>query len=97
MARKIVWSENAQRERLEILAYWRERNGSDTYSEKLDVKFRAALRLIAAHPKLGRSTSDPAVRVKSVGEYQLFYSPTNSEIHVLSVWHGRRDPKERPY
>lgn len=97
MARKIVWSANAQRERLEILTYWRERNGSDTYSEKLDVKFRAALRLINAHPKLGRSTIDPAVRVKSVGEYQLFYSHSNSEIHVLSVWHGKRDPEDRPY
>jgi plasmid stabilization system protein ParE len=97
MARKIVWSANAHRERLEILAYWRERNGSDRYGEKLDAKFRAALRLIAVHPKLGRTTSDPTVRVKSVGEHQLFYAPTDPEIHVLSIWHGRRDPTARPF
>ncbi|MBK8583124.1 MAG: hypothetical protein IPL86_15290 [Flavobacteriales bacterium] len=46
---------------------------------------------------MGRTTSDPTVRVKSVGEHQLFYAPTDPEIHVLSIWHGRRDPTARPF
>jgi hypothetical protein len=50
MARKIVWSANAQRGRLEILKYWAERNGSTLYSEKLDGMFRKALRVIAVNP-----------------------------------------------
>ncbi|MBK7295407.1 MAG: type II toxin-antitoxin system RelE/ParE family toxin [Flavobacteriales bacterium] len=72
-------------ERLQILTYWAERNGSFRYSEKLDSMFRTALRLIAVHPKLGRSTSDPDVRVKEVGEHKIFYKTTASEVHVLSV------------
>lgn len=97
MARQIVWSANAQRERMEILRYWAEHNGSTRYSAKLDGMFRAALRVIASHPKLGRPSSDPDVRVKSIGDHLVFYAFTATEVHVLSVWHGKRNPKDRPY
>ncbi|MBK9177898.1 MAG: type II toxin-antitoxin system RelE/ParE family toxin [Flavobacteriales bacterium] len=97
MARQIVWSANAQGERLEILKYWADRNGSTRYSEKLDGMFRASLRLVAQHPKLGRTTSDRDVRMKSVGDHMLFYSITETEVHVLSVWHGKRNPQARPF
>ena len=104
MAREIVWSASAQHERMEILRYWAERNGSTKYSEKLDGMFRAAPR-IASPPvmigrtsgKLTRPSSDPAVRFKSIGDHLVFYSYTVIEVHVLSVWHGKRDPKDRPY
>jgi len=59
--------------------------------------FRAARRVIAEHPKLGRPSSDPDVRFKSIGDHMVFYSYTTTEVHVLSVWHGKRDPKDRPY
>lgn len=97
MARQIVWSANAQRERLLILRYWADRNGSTRYSEKLDGLFRRALRVIGTNPKLGRPTTDPDVRLKTIGEHMLFYSYTATEVHVLSVWHLKRDPKERPF
>lgn len=97
MARQVVWSQNAQRERVEVLKYWVERTGSETYSKKLDRMFRTALRLIAEHPKLGRPTDDPETRMKGVGDYELFYSFTATEVHVLSVWHGKRDPADRPF
>ncbi len=97
MARQIVWSANAQRERLDILIYWAERTGSTKYSEKLDKKFRVALRLIAQHPDIGRPTSDPDVRVKSIGDHMLYYASTATEVNVLSVWNSKRDPKARPF
>ncbi len=97
MARQIVWSTNAQRERLKILRYWADRNGSTRYSAKLDGMFRTALRVIVSNPKLGRPTSDPEVRLKAIGEHLLFYSYTATEVHVLSVWHVKRDPKRRPF
>lgn len=59
--------------------------------------YRASLRLVAEHPKIGRTTSDPDVRMKSVGEHMLFYSFNAQEVCVLSVWHGKRDPKARPF
>jgi toxin YoeB len=97
MARQIVWSANAQRERLELLHYWADRNGSSRYSDKLDGMFRSALRVIASHPKIGRPTSDREVRVKGIGEHMIFYSFNAAKIHVLSVWHSKRNPSDRPY
>ncbi|MCC6840920.1 MAG: type II toxin-antitoxin system RelE/ParE family toxin [Flavobacteriales bacterium] len=80
-----------------ILQYWAEHNGSTRYSEKLDGLFRKALLVIANHPLLGRPTTDPEVRVKSIGDHLLFYAHSSSAIHVLSVWHTKRDPARRPY
>lgn len=97
MARQIVWSANAQRERLAILRYWAERNGSTRYSEKLDGMFRTALRVISSNPKLGIPTTAPEVRLKTIGDHMVFYSHTATEVHVLSVWHLKRDAKTRPY
>lgn len=88
---------NAQREKVAILHYWVECNGSTAYSAKLDEMFRSALSRVAQHPKLGRSTSDPDVRMKVVGEFEIFYSLTQDTVHVLSVWRGTRDPVGRPY
>jgi len=59
--------------------------------------FRTALRVIASNPKLGRATSDAEVRLKTIGEHMLFYAYTATEVHVLSVWHVKRDPKRRPF
>jgi plasmid stabilization system protein ParE len=53
--------------------------------------------VISTNPKLGRPTTDPDVRLKTIGEHMLFYSHTATAVHVLSVWHLKRDPKERPY
>ena len=88
---------NAQKERVTILHYWVERNGSTAYSVKLDAMFRSALNRIAEYPKLGHPTNDPETRVKVVGDFEIFYSFTTDAVHVLSVWHSRRDPADRPY
>lgn len=80
-----------------ILRFWAERNGTTRYSEKLDAMFRAALRVISTNPKLGRPTTDPEVRLKTIGEHMVFYSYTTTQVHVLSVWHLKRDPKSRPF
>ena len=82
---------------MEILGYWAERNGFTKYSGKLDGMFRTALRVIAEHPKLGRPSSDPDVRFKSVGDHMVFYLFIATDVHVLSIWHDKRDPKDRPY
>ena len=96
MARQVVWSRNAQRERIAILRYWVEHNGSVIYSVKLDAMFRSALDRVAEHPKLGRPTSDPETRVKVVGDFEIFYSFTTDVVHILSVWNSKRDPADRP-
>lgn len=92
MAYKVVWSAHAQAERKAILKYWMDRNGSSTYSRKLDLRFRSALRIIARHPLVGRPTTFKDVRVKVVGDHLIFYVIEGSTILVASVWDNRQDP-----
>lgn len=40
MARQIVWTPPAEKDRKDILAYWLNRNGSPTYSLKLFERFQ---------------------------------------------------------
>ena len=94
MAKKIVWTQKAQLERTTILAYWIERNKSKSYSIKLNKLFIETLSILARQPSLGRKTDVTNVRVKVIRDYLLFYESTETELIVLSVWDGRRNPAE---
>ena len=51
MAKEIIWSETAQKDRKEILLYWKNRNKSSTYSKKLNILFDDAAEIIASFLK----------------------------------------------
>ncbi|TXI81985.1 MAG: type II toxin-antitoxin system RelE/ParE family toxin [Flavobacteriales bacterium] len=91
MVLRVTWSEPAQAQRRAILAYWRKRNGTVTYSKKLDARFRAVLRMIAQNPLLGRPSTYEGVRVKTIGDYLLFYRVQEGTILVASLWDNRQD------
>jgi len=93
MAFRIVWTVPAQIERKRVLAYWLERTGSPLYSIKLDQRFRSTLKMLAREPLIGRPTTIPGVRVKSVGDHQLYYRIDQETILILTLWDCRRDPK----
>ncbi len=93
MALKVVWTAPAQAQRKSILSYWVKRNGSSGYSVKLDLRIRSVLRMISRNPGLGRPTSFPEVRVKTIGDYLLFYRVEDSVIVVLVLWDARQDPE----
>lgn len=94
MARQVVWTAPAEKDRKEILAYWLQRNGTPTYSLKLFNLFRTALRELSMHPFMGRPTDIAGVRVRPVGDYLLFYEVAADAIIVHHIWHGRRDIKK---
>jgi hypothetical protein len=50
MAKEIVWSARAQKERFEILEYWKNRNKSANYSIKLNNLFINSIELVAEMP-----------------------------------------------
>lgn len=66
MAKKVIWSKQALKDRREILQYWIERNSSKIYSVKLNNLFVDAVQLIASHPNIGVQTDFENVRGKSV-------------------------------
>ncbi|MEO6851731.1 MAG: type II toxin-antitoxin system RelE/ParE family toxin [Mucilaginibacter sp.] len=95
MAAKVIWSVRAQRERLEILEYWVNRNKSKTYSRKLYQLFRIGVKKLAEMPKSGISTENPDIRIKIIKDYMIYYHISTSEtIEVLTIWDSRRNPKK---
>jgi toxin YoeB len=91
--RKIVWTQKANEERKEILAYWIERNQSKAYSIKLNDLIKETLQLSALHPDTGRKTTFGNVRVKIIRDYLLFYEANKTTLVVLTIWDGRRNDK----
>lgn len=93
MAGKIIWAPKAKSELLEILKYWLNRNKSNTYSLKLNTLIQEQLLFILEFPKICRKTDIENVYVKIIGSYLLFYELENGNLHVLTIRHGKRNPK----
>ena len=94
MARKIIWSENAKNEKIEILRFQIKRNQSNAYSKKLNILFKEAIKLIVNNPGAGHITIKENVRVKIVKDYLIIYKITPDTIQVLSIFDGRRNPED---
>ncbi|MDP2887945.1 MAG: type II toxin-antitoxin system RelE/ParE family toxin [Bacteroidota bacterium] len=92
MVRQIVWTERAQKERIEILTFWNNHNKSTSYSKKLNKLIRESLKLISRYPLIGKPTNKENVKVKILKNYLLIYELTSDEIIVLSVWDCRQKP-----
>ena len=85
MAKQIIWSLRAQKEKREILKYWSQR-------KKLNQLFKESINLILEHPQIGKLTDSPSVRIKIIKEYLMIYEVSETSISILSIWDGRQDP-----
>lgn len=96
MAKEIIWSSKALRDRAAISDYWRERNQSSAYSIELDNKFIKIVELISKNPKIGKRT-DRDARLKIAGDYHVIYRETHTSIDILRIWDARQDPEKLKY
>ncbi len=94
MAKEIRWSVRADKNRLDILNYWVNRNKSAFYSIKLANLFIEKTQHIAQHPDLGIPTNNPTIKIKIVKEYLIYYQVAADHIKILTVWDSRRNPKK---
>ena len=92
MAKQIVWTLGAQRDRKEIFEYWNARNKSKLYSRKLNQLFKESINLISIHPKLGRPFGQHDIRLTIVRDYLIVYKELEQCIVILSIWDSRQDP-----
>jgi toxin YoeB len=97
MVRKIVWGHLAQKERLQILFYWDNRNRSKSFSIKLNRLFIKDLNIVCQYPYIGKPTNKPNIRIKIVRDYLLVYEINKENIVVLRIWDSRRNPKDLLY
>src|SRR5258706_6533865 len=94
MAKEIVWTETAVRDRLRIYQFWLSHNQSQIYSDKLEKLFNESAKLIAEFPEIGANTDSKDVRVKVVGNYKLFYKSGEGQIEIIRIWDTRQNPAD---
>ena len=92
MAKPIIWSRTAQKDRLNILDYWAKRNKSIAYSKKLNLLFEQTAEFVRKYPQIGKRTEIAQVRFKVVQHYLFTYRETEEHIEILTIWDSRRDP-----
>jgi|SRR5664279_213103 toxin YoeB len=89
--RKIAWSAKAKIDLLQILEYFYLRNGSKTYSLKLNSKIRCSIRLLSNHPYLGLQSDVENVRALVEGDYAIFYQVDKETIRITTIWDCRQN------
>jgi plasmid stabilization system protein ParE len=87
---RIIWSPQAKLDLFEILDYYYKRNGTKTYSIKLNSNFRKVIKLLEKYPQLGLQTDVPNTRVLIQGNYAIFYEIKKDVIEIESIGDCRR-------
>jgi toxin YoeB len=94
MAKKIEWTQTSIEDRFRIYNFWIDNNRSDSYSEKLEILFNEAAKLISEFPEIGTETDYPNLRVKVVRSYKIFYISEVDKILIIRVWDSRQNPSD---
>lgn len=94
MARRIVWTSQAEQIFSGILIFYFKRNGTKTYSRKLNSEIKKIITLIAKHPYLGKKAEIKNIRVLVKGDLKIFYRIEDTEIVIILVWDCRQNPDD---
>jgi toxin YoeB len=90
--RKIIWSPGAKIDIFEILDFYYRRNGTKTYSVKLNSKIRTSVRLLENHYDIGVQSDVHNIRNLIEGDYSIFYEIKGGNIEIITIWDNRRNP-----
>ena len=97
MAKRVIWSEDAYLDKVEIFSYWNNRNKSNLYSRKLNRLFRDTIKSILETPSIGRKTNVENVNRIIARDYFLIYEESESTLTILRIWDSRQNPFELKY
>jgi len=89
--RKVIWSSRAKVDLFEILVFFYQRNGTKTYSRKLNSTFRKSVRLLAKYSDIGFPTDIQNIRNLIEGDYSIFYKIESDTIEILTIWDNRQN------
>lgn len=93
--KKIIWSDRAEKEFLNILEFYCNRNKSNTYSENLIDKVELICSSISEFELIGVETSLKGVRNIIFDNFSIFYEIQKERIEILSFWDNRQNPTKR--
>jgi len=93
MAKRVIWSGNANRIFTKMLEFYIERNGSKTYSRRLNNEIFTLITILSKQPFLGIKTDNEGVRVFIKGHFRIFYQIDNEILIIHLVWDCRQNPE----
>lgn len=91
---KVLWTRTAIRQRNHVFEYWNQRNQSNSYSRKLNIKIRERINQLKKLPELGTKTNYKKTRSLSLGHYSILYRIEEEQLIITGFWDNRRDPEE---
>lgn len=91
--RKLIWSHTAKIKLFEILDYFRGRNNTSTYSQKLYTKIIREVSVLIKHPEIGLKTDLNAVRCLIIENYMVFYETSETSIIIHTIWDSHQNPE----
>ncbi len=84
----------APRARADVLAIWRRiaENASVDTARRFSQQLHERFSLLAEQPRMGRARPEvsPDIRSHPVGDYVIFYRPTDYGVEIAHVRHARR-------
>lgn len=91
----IKWSNRAVKERSDILRYWVKRNGSPSYSEKIEAETDKAINVILENRYIGEEVKNRnnVRRLTVMHDYSIYYTVMKNNLYILSFWDNRQDPE----
>ena len=93
MAKRVVWSSQADRIFTKILEFYIERNGTKNYSRKLNNEVMSIITILSKQPFLGIKTDTKNLRVVIKGDLKIFYQIETDKLLIHLVWDCRQNPK----
>ncbi len=95
MAKKIVFSVRAEKQRLSILEYYFNETGSKEIPSKIYHQFNRVINIIQRFPDSGKMLSKSR-RGFIKSHYKIVYRIEPESIIILYIWDMRQNPKNLP-
>lgn len=97
MSNRIIWSDIAKQDLIQIKRFYDKRNQSSVYSTKLIKVFRDATKIISKYPFLSIRSDKVNVRAFIVHNYIIFFENKQDCIFILTIWDSKRNPDQLKY
>jgi len=90
--REVIWTKAAEAQLREILSYWKIRNGSTVYPEKILANAHSRIKVILKYPESYKVTIYPETRISAMGHFSILYKFTKDQLIITAFWDNRQDP-----
>ena len=92
--RKIIWSRRSKLDLFTILDFYHRRNGTKTYSKKLNSALRKSVRLLEKNADIGVKSDILNVINLIEGDISIFYEIKSDTIEISAIWDNRQNPND---